>query len=205
MRKFKILVLSLFLLMAMQMPVNAANNLSKETIKEYNLQISLLTEGNYYTAITDDDCIMMLEVLDPTDKSVPVNINEINTRSLGDEEFAPGTYTRTLRYSETINPTAPQPVTFRATWQVKFTIYADSTYPKITYVSGFTELSNFPSTSGPYLRRAQASSSSPAYAEATLRNSSQLYDGYKRILYMKYYLYGDDSGTVDVDITKNMG
>ena len=191
MRKFKIFTLVLVIFMSMGMPINATDKQSKETTKEYHLQVPLQAKGNYYTTITDGNCIMTLEVLDPTDKSVPINIDKINTRSLGNEEFAPGNYTRTLRYSETLynpNPNT-EDVTFKAEWQVKFTIYVDSTYPKITYVSNFTKLETFAISRAPYLRRAQASSSLPAYAEASAFSGFHLYDAYNRNLYMTYYLY----------------
>ena len=168
------------------------------------MEVPLLAKGNYYTTIIDDDCVMKLEVFDVFDESTPVNVNQINTRAQGSEEFPPGNYTRTVRYTETINASSTNPRTFKAAWQVKFTIYVDSTYPKITYVSGFTELSNFPTTSAPSIKRAQATSSTYAYAKAYAQNTVQTWDGYVRFLNMEYRVFNDDSGKAVVNMRKEL-
>ena len=203
MKKCNSVLLVLFLFLSMTMPINATDQQHQET-KSYTLEVPLLPSGNYYTSITDEDCIMTLEVLDPLDKSVSINVNDLKTRAIGTEEFAPGTYTRTVRYSETLKvpSTGVNPVVFKVAWQVKFTIYTDNTYPKITYVSDFTELSNFPSVTHPSIKRAQATSSSAAYAYAYAKNAVQTWDQYVRFLDMYYYLYNDDSGKAVVDMTK---
>lgn len=201
MKKNLILLLVSISLILSTTPVFAAED-SSETeqtteIKKYTLEVPLQSKGNYFTSIVDENSIMTLEVLDPADESEPIDIKNINTRALGNEEFAPGTYTRTLRYYEKITNGQE----FIASWQVKFTIYSDSTYPKITYVSGLTQ-TNFPSVTAPSIKRAQATSSSAAYAYAYAQNTVQTWDRYVRLLDMTYSLYKDDSGTASVDMTK---
>lgn len=194
MRKFTISILTLLLFFSMNLPIHAHQDNTQKVI-EYTLEIPLFSEGNYYTSIIDEDCTMILEVLDPTDNSLPINIDEINTRALGTEEFAPGSYTRTIRYRQVINS-----VEMIAAWQVRFTIYSDSTYPRITSVTGFTELKNMPKTQNPYIRRAQATSSNYAYADAEASNENWLIDGNVRRAEMEYRLYRDDSGRAIVNV-----
>ncbi|MCF0110382.1 MAG: hypothetical protein HUJ58_00640 [Erysipelotrichaceae bacterium] len=177
-----ILLLSVFLLIAgSYIPVSA----DEEEMRTYEIDLYGNKES-YYEYVTETDTV----IIKVTDGSLPKG----NSRIIGAEEFAPGSYSRTISYQR-------KPVKSKAAlkleWKVRFTVSATAK-PRITSVSDFISSDYFATTGGPTITNPIASVSKAANAYAYGRDVIYKPDGKSTVVHMNFNLYHDDSASVHI-------
>lgn len=193
------IIMVLVLLMTGMTPVWAKENTDVENAEPQDYEtitIPVLTEGNYFIEWTSEDgAVARVEITDPTNDA-PMQDMSCMPLILGDEEFAPGSYTRKLEFKCTVIN-----ITFRMVWNVNFTIYSTK-MPKITSITGWKQ-EYFATYSEAKIERSTATTSTSAFAYSSGRDVIRKPDGKATFVDMQFYLYHDDSAKIRINWLRN--